>query len=98
MVLSERIRSLDWVAALATVLLVLLGLAMLFSTTSTSGLVSGILLRQLASLAVAAAAYTAFSLMPYHQLKRYAPYLYGAGLTILLVLSQVGRVIRGTTS
>jgi rod shape determining protein RodA len=98
MVLSERIRSLDWVAALTTLLLVLLGLAMLFSTTSEGSLFSGVLVRQVASLAVALAAYGTLSLLPYHQLKRYAPYLYGAGLIVLFVLSQIGRVIRGTMS
>jgi rod shape determining protein RodA len=98
MELSERIRSFDWLAALAMMLLILLGLAMLFSTTSEGNLISPIFLRQLASLGVALAGYIAVSLVPYHQLKRYAPILYGLGLAVLFTLSQVGRVIRGTTS
>jgi rod shape determining protein RodA len=94
----EAVRSFDLVAAGATLLLAMLGLAMLFSTTSASQLFSALFLRQLASLGLAAVAYFSVSLIPYHKFKRYAPLLYSVGLILLLSVSQLGRVIRGTIS
>jgi rod shape determining protein RodA len=95
---SETVRSFDLVAAGATLLLIMLGMAMLFSTTSEDRLVSAQFIRQLASLGIGLACYLGVSLLPYHQLRRYAPFLYILGLTALLVVSQVGSVIRGTVS
>lgn len=94
----ETLRSLDWVAAGATALLILLGMVMLFSITSDASLLSPLLVRQLFSLLVGVTVYGFLCFMPYHQLRRYAVGLYGTGLTALLIVSQIGQVIRGTTS
>ncbi|HLD25949.1 MAG TPA: rod shape-determining protein RodA [Candidatus Andersenbacteria bacterium] len=96
--IAPRLRAFDWVFFGATLLLICLGVVMLFSTTSDAELFSARLLRQLGALALALLAYLALSLTPYHHLERYAPWLYGAGLLSLLLVSHIGRVIRGATS
>lgn len=94
----ETIRSFDWVAAGATALLILLGMVMLFSTTSDATLLSPLLIRQIFSLLVGISVYVFLCFVPYHQLRRYALPLYGFCLAALLLVSQIGEVIRGTTS
>lgn len=94
----EIIRSIDWIAALSTALLVMLGLVMLFSTTSDQALLSPLLYRQVFSLIVGSVIYGLISFVPYHQLRRYALPVYGVGLAALVLVSQIGQVIRGTTS
>lgn len=94
----EVIRSYDWVAAGATALLIMLGIVMLFSTTSDAALLSPLLFRQLFSLLVGSLVYVLLSLTPYHQLRRWALPVFGLGLAALVLVSQIGEVIRGTTS
>ncbi|MBI4021980.1 MAG: rod shape-determining protein RodA [Candidatus Andersenbacteria bacterium] len=94
----EIIRSLDWIAALATALLVMLGIVMLFSTTSDQALLSPLLYRQAISLIIGSVVYGLISFVPYHHLRRYALPVYGLALAALVLVSQIGEVIRGTTS
>ena len=71
---------------------------MLFSATSGDEIFSSRFIRQLVSSGIALVAYLVISLIPYHHLRRYALPLYGIGLIALLAASQLGQVIRGTTS
>lgn len=80
-------------------LLVCLGLAMLFSSgTTDDSFMSTRFIRQIISFIIAIAGYIALSLIPYHKIRRYAPVIYTLGLIGLFIASQIGRVIRGTTS
>ncbi len=80
-------------------LLVFLGLAMLFSSgAADNSLFSTRFIRQIISFIIALIGYLALSLFPYHKIQRYTPAIYTLGLIGLLIASQLGRVIRGTTS
>jgi len=94
----EIITSFDWVLTSAAFLLVILGLAMLLSTGPDDQLLSPRFLRQLSSFVIGLIAYATISIFPYHLLRRYAIIIYAIGLIGLLLVSQIGLVIRGTTS
>ena len=96
--LRETITSFDWVLTIAALLLVALGLAMLLSTAGSDQLFSPRFLRQSISFGVGLVIYIFLSVFPYHLLRRYALGLYILGLVALLVVSQLGHVIRGTVS
>jgi len=99
MTLREKIRSLDWIIASAALLLVLISLAMIFSSRDTgASLLSGLLARQLFSFVVAVCAGAAVSLFPYHVMRQYAPLLYAGALTTLVLVAVAAPAIRGAAS
>lgn len=89
-------RSLDWVLVGASVLLVLISLAMMMSAGQS--LFSGLVLRQLAALMVGLVLFWLLVRIPYHRWKRWAMGVYGAGVGGLVIVTALGHVIRGTTS
>lgn len=96
--IKEALASLDWMMTGATVLLLVVSLAMLFSTPADGTFFSGRFLRQSISILVALVFYFAVSFFPYHGLRRYAALSYLAGLVFLLVVSWFAPIIRGTSS
>lgn len=94
----EIITSFDWVLTSAVFLLVALSLAMLLSTAQGDQLISPRFLRQSISFGLGLGFYVAISIFPYHLLRRYALLLYCIGLSALIIVSQIGHVIRGATS
>ena len=96
--LTEVIRSLDWVLLGAALLLVLLSLAMLFSSSQSSTLASSRFARQAAALTIALGAGLLAARTPYHALKSYTAIIYGAGLAGLVLVFFAGQVVRGTVS
>lgn len=96
--LQEAFRSFDWVLTGAAILLILLGLAVLFSSASDDVLFSSRFNRQTISFSIALVTYFIVSLIPYHKYRRYAMLIYAITLIGLFVVFQVGQVIRGTTS
>lgn len=96
--MSETIKSLDWIAFVAALLLVFLGLAMMLSSNYLLGPISSLFIRQVVSLVVALAFYLFFARLPYHMLRRSVPLLYVILLLILLGLQFSGVVIHGTVS
>lgn len=95
----EFIRSLDWILVGASLLLVLLGLAMLFSATySQEGLLTSRFSRQCISAVLALVIGFFIARVPYHVVQRYAPFLYGAGIVGLIVVFFTAQIIRGTAS
>ncbi len=96
---SEVIRSLDWVLMGAALLLVLIGLAMLFSATYTQeGVFASRFFRQLIAFVVAFGVCLVMARVHYHSLRRYAPIIYLLGLIGLGVVAASSQVIRGTIS
>lgn len=96
---SEIIRSIDWMLMGATLLLVLIGLAMLFSATYTQqGLLSSRFARQVAAVGVSLVASFLVTRIPYHVTRRYAILIYGIGLAGLGMVALLAQVIRGTAS
>ncbi|MAF80995.1 rod shape-determining protein RodA [bacterium] len=98
MKLRELVRSLDWLLIGAALLLVMVGLAMLFSSTSAETLSSSRFVRQVFSLGVALVVGFLVVRLPYHNLSRYAGLLYGLGLAGLVAVFLTAQVIRGATS
>ncbi|MFH1353707.1 MAG: FtsW/RodA/SpoVE family cell cycle protein [bacterium] len=94
----EIVISFDWILTGAAFLLVVFGLTMLLSTGPDDQLLSPRFLRQLASFCLGIIAYVVISIFPYHFLRRYAVIIYAVGLAGLIIVSQTGLVIRGTTS
>ncbi|PIT98333.1 MAG: rod shape-determining protein RodA [Candidatus Andersenbacteria bacterium CG10_big_fil_rev_8_21_14_0_10_54_11] len=91
-------RATDWVLTGTAVLLVLLGMAMVLSTTSDKDLVSARLVRQMLAAVLGLGAYTAVSLFPYHRWRRYVPLIFAASVAALFATSQIAPIIRGTAS
>lgn len=96
--LSETFRSLDWVAGIAMLLLIALGLAMVGSSTYTEGAISGLFIRQLVSAAVSFIAFGLFAWISYHTISRFAPALYLATFLGLVFVALFGTLVRGTVS
>lgn len=94
----EWVRSLDWVLVGASLLVVCIGLAMMASSAPTSGLTSGLALRQAIALLVSLLGAAAIARTPYLNWQRWAPWIYGLALGSLVVVTLVGRAIRGTVS
>ncbi len=95
---SEIIRSFDWIMVGTALMLACVGLAMLFSASPEGSLFSARFIRQTISVSIAFSLFIIVSAFPYHSLKRYAVPLYILGLGVLLIVSQAGRVVRGTVS
>jgi len=95
---SELVQELDWVLLGASLLLVAVGMAMLFSSTEASLVVSSRFMRQLISLGVALVAFVLVVRVPYHALERHIGKLYVAGILGLLAVLLTAQVIRGTAS
>ena len=98
MTIRELVRSLDWVLLGAALLLVLLSLAMLFSSSQSSTLATSRFTRQALALVIALGAGLFAARTPYHALKTYTAVIYGAGLAGLAAVFFAGQVVRGTVS
>ncbi len=96
--IGEAIKSMDWILTGAVVLLVGISLAMLFSSTATTDVLSSRFSRQAIAAAVAAVAGLIVLRTPYHTIHRFTLALYGLGVASLVSLLFIGRVIRGTAS
>lgn len=95
----EIIRAIDWMLMGAVLLLVLIGLAMLFSATYTeAGLLSSRFARQVAAVGVSLVASFLVTRIPYHVTRRYAILIYAIGLAGLGTVALLAQVIRGTAS
>lgn len=96
---GEFVRSLDWVLVAATVLLVGLGLAMLFSATYTQeGLFTSRFGRQCGWAVIATLAAFAMARVPYHALQRLVPAVYVLAVGGLLAVFFAAQIIRGAAS
>jgi rod shape determining protein RodA len=95
---TTSLKSMDWILTGSAVLLVGISLAMLFSSTQTTDLASSRFVRQAFAGGVAVTVAILIIRTPYHELRRYAPALYGLGLLLLVSLLFVARIIRGTAS
>ncbi|MEX2054704.1 MAG: hypothetical protein WD972_00845, partial [Candidatus Andersenbacteria bacterium] len=85
---TEVLRSMDWILAGAALLLVLIGLAMLFSATYTQeGLFASRFVRQGAAFGVALVVALLATRLPYHMIQRLSLVVYGVGLTGLIVVA-----------
>jgi rod shape determining protein RodA len=99
MTVRQFLRSLDWLALGAAGLLLLLSLAMLFSSTySTQGLFGGRLYRQLVAIGVGLGGYILLARTPYHVFRRYAWVVYSLTVSGLVLVALSARVIRGAAS
>jgi rod shape determining protein RodA len=97
--ISEKLRAFDWVMTLSALMLAIIGLAMVFSLTSTdTNLFSPRFIKQSIFLGIALTAFVLASFFPYHSLRRYHLLIYIITVTGLLIASGAGRLIRGTTS
>lgn len=94
----EALRSLDWIAAAAAILLMLIGLAAIFSSTYTEQTFTGLFIRQAVAGLVAIGLFFLLAFFPYHSLRRYTAVVYGVGVIGLLTVGVLGQVIRGTIS
>lgn len=90
--------SIDWVLVCCAFLLAGIGLAMLASAADAGALLSPLAIRQGIALGLGLVVMVFMMRFPYHSLKRIAPFVFIAGLSVQLVLSLVGRTIRGTVS
>ncbi|HLC49464.1 MAG TPA: rod shape-determining protein RodA [Candidatus Andersenbacteria bacterium] len=88
----------DFLLIGAVLLLSGIGLAMLASAADTGATISPLLYRQAIALLVGGVAMVFIVQVPYHKLKPIAPFLFVAGVAVQLILSVVGRTIRGTVS
>ncbi len=95
---KETFISFDWILTGAAALLLIMSLAMLFSTAPEGTSHINRFLRQAISFGGASVIYLLVSAFPYHHLRRYAVLLYLVGVGILLLVAQIAPVIRGTTS
>lgn len=95
----ELIHTLDWLQVAAASLLVLIGLAMLFSATyTTPGFLTGRFGRQILAMLLGLIIFCLFARLPYHVLQHYAWLPYSLGLGALLLVSITSRIIRGAIS
>ena len=94
----DHFQAIDWILAGATILLVLVGLAMMVSANAGQAIFSGLAVRQLVALGVSVAVFLFLTRIPYHAWRRWAVPIYIAGVIGLLVVTTVGQVVRGTVS
>jgi rod shape determining protein RodA len=94
----DHLQSLDWILVSATLLLVLVGLAMMVSAGSGQGIFSGLAIRQTAALGVSLIVFFGLTRIPYHAWRRWALPVYIAGMLGLLIVTALGQVVRGTVS
>ncbi|MGH9856252.1 MAG: rod shape-determining protein RodA, partial [Acidobacteriota bacterium] len=71
---------------------------MLLSATYTEATISPLFVRQMVAFAVALVLFFMTSKFSYHSLRRYAPFVYIAGVVALGAVAVIGTVIRGTVS
>lgn len=96
---AELLRSLDWLLIGAVLLLVLIGLAMLFSASYTEAeILSSRFSRQLSAFGFSLLVALLVTRVPYHVIARYALPIYIAGMVGLAVVALLAQVIRGTAS
>lgn len=95
---SEALRGLDWIIMAVAGLLVALGLAMLISATYVAHPFSGLFIRQAVAAGLGLGLCLFLSTVPYHVIGRYTVWLYGLGLTALVLVALTGEMIRGTIS
>ncbi len=88
----------DWILTGTAVLLASISLAMLFSSSTTTDVLSSRFSRQAIAIAVATLVGLIVLKTPYHTIQRFTIAIYGLGLVSLVSLLFVGRVIRGTAS
>lgn len=96
--LAEIIRSVDYVALGATVLLVAIGLAMLISATYTEAVISALFLRQAVAAIIALLLFSFMVYVHYRTHARLTWVMYGLGLGSLLAVTIFGTLVRGTVS
>lgn len=96
--LAEIVRSCDYIALGAVVLLIAVGLAMLMSATYTEAVISGLFLRQAISAVIGLAICAIVIYIHYHTLARFTWVMYGIGLGGLLAVVAFGTLVRGTIS
>lgn len=94
----EVVKSLDWILLGASLLLVMISLAMLFSSSDAVSLLNSRFTRQLIALIVSIIVALLIARIPYHSLQRYGIAFYSIGIAGLLIVFFAGQVIRGTTS
>jgi rod shape determining protein RodA len=94
---KDLVKSLDWILISAAVLLVLIGLAMLFSSTYGQGITSRFT-RQIISFALGLGLAIFMARLPYHFLRSYSKLIYAIGLIGLVIVFFSAQIIRGTAS
>ncbi len=96
--LADRLRRIDWVLLGATLLLIAVGLAALYSVTlNVEQPRIDKFYRQLVSFGIGLVVLLAVLTFDYRFLRSYSWFIYGAGLLMLLALFVAGITIRGTT-
>lgn len=96
---SEIIRSLDWWQLSSASLLLLIGLATLFSSTyTTPGWFTGRFGRQVVAAVLGSGLFVLLARWSYHALIKYTWLLYLFGLLTLALVGATSRVIRGSVS
>lgn len=94
----DAIRRFDWVLIGATVLLIAVGLAALFSVTlNVEQPHIEKFYRQLISFGIGALLFIAVVSIDYRYIRSYSWFIYGAGLLMLVALFAIGITVRGTT-
>lgn len=96
--LAEIVRSVDYIALGAAVLLIALGLAMLVSATYTEAVISALFLRQAISAAVGLTLFAVAAYVHYHTVARYTWIIYSLGVASLVAVVIFGTLVRGTVS
>lgn len=97
--LFDMLRSLDWLMIGAALLLVLIGLAMLFSATYTQqNLLFSRFSRQVVALLFSIIVAIFIARIPYHAIRRYVIPIYALGLGGLVTVAVLAQVIRGAAS
>lgn len=91
-------RSLDWTLLSATLLLILVGFAMLISATDRGSLLSSLFFRQLIASGIGLGLGFFILKTPYHVWRQLSWGLYGLGLAGLGLVTILGTTIRGTIS
>ncbi len=94
----ETLRSLDWILIVAALLLVLVSLAMLFSSVTSPEVLSSRFTKQAVAAVIGFVAAFVLARLPYHFYKSYALVFYGIGLAGLLTVFFLGQIVRGTVS
>jgi rod shape determining protein RodA len=96
--LGELFVRLDWLLLGAVLLLVILGLAALFSSADTAQILSSRFFRQLIAAGLGLLVIVIVARIPYHILPTYSALLYSIGLVGLLSVYFTAQVIRGAAS
>lgn len=87
--------SLDWIILVFPVLLMICGIATIFSITSISGK-TNIVFDQIIFVVIALAAYFIFAAIDYRQIRTYSWHLYVIGLVSLVAVTVFGQAVFGS--